>query len=635
MKDLFPQMDFGVEPIWSLDVCDDRSGAAQSIASAIAIGAMFGLLCATGRLLSRETQHVATFFPADGVLTAFLLCHPRRSWWNFLLAAWVGDAISILLLGGFLGTSGFMAFCNVLEVLIAALLLRSAIDREKDLASPAMTVQFLLFAVGLAPAISELLASVYYHFVFGSQIWQILSRSFPAHALGMAVMIPVALAGGNPKLKTLFSRTRWFRTTGVLLLILAVSIAIFEQDRYSLRFLWLPLLMLVVFEVGILGAILATFEVLITGALFTLRGAGPFWMVPRATLQHSVLLLQAAVLVLLVSVVPFAAILERQRQLRTHLRMGIKRYQLLADNSRDIVVLVNLEGRRLYVSPAVQDVLGWSEEEWIGQNAADFMHREDLGPFQRLLKEMLRGEDRRTFRYRTRHKNGRYLWMEANIRALPQEDSGEPAAFVANVRDITERVESEKRLAEAHEQIQQQAERDSLTQLANRRCFDAALEKEWRRGRRTGNPVALLMVDIDHFKTVNDTYGHRAGDQCLQAVAEILRRSARRPSDLAARYGGEEFSILLPDTDIAAATVLADLLCMHIREHLFEAGTGRALTITVSVGVAAEVPDKNIRADRLVEAADHALYAAKQAGRNCVMPEYGSEMTAALLYPVQ
>ena len=583
MEQLFPQMDLGVEPIWPLDVYEGRSGAARSIAFAIAVGAIFGLLCASGRLLSRETQHVATFFPADGVLTAFLLCCPRRCWSSFLLAGWLGDVISILLLGGFPTTSGFVALCNVLEVLIAALLLRSAIDREKDLASPAIMAQFLLFAVCLAPAISELLASLYYHFAFGSKIWQNLGRWFPPHAVGMAVMIPFTLAMCNPDLKTLFSRARWFRTAGVLLLILAVSVEIFEQNRYSLRFLWLPLLMLVVFEVGILGAILATFEVLITGALYTLHGAGPFWRIPRATLQHSVLLLQAAVLVLLVSVVPFAAILERQRQLRTHLRIGIKRYQLLADNSRDIVVLVNLEGRRLYVSPAVQDVLGWTEEEWLSQNAADFMHREDLGAFHRLLKEMLRGEDRRTFRYRTRHKNGRYLWMEANIRTLPDETTGEAAAFVANVRDITERVESEKRLAEAHEQIQQQAERDSLTQLANRRCFDEALDKEWRRGRRTGNPVALLMVDIDHFKSVNDTYGHRAGDQCLQAVAEILRRSARRPSDLAARYGGEEFAILLPDTDLAAATVLADLMCIHIRQHLFDAGTGRSLIITVSV----------------------------------------------------
>ena len=183
--------------------------------------------------------------------------------------------------------------------------------------------------------------------------------------------------------------------------------------------------------------------------------------------------------------------------------------------------------------------------------------------------------------------------------------------------------------------IQQQAERDSLTQLANRRCFDAMLEKEWRRGRRTGNPIALLMVDIDHFKRVNDTYGHRAGDQCLQTLAEILRKTARRPSDLAARYGGEEFGILLPDVSLTDATVMADMLCMHVREQLFEAGIGRALELTVSVGVAALVPSRNTRADLLVESADRALYAAKEAGRNCVMSEREAENAMAALVPVQ
>jgi diguanylate cyclase (GGDEF)-like protein/PAS domain S-box-containing protein len=313
----------------------------------------------------------------------------------------------------------------------------------------------------------------------------------------------------------------------------------------------------------------------------------------------------------------------------------MKRYQLLADNSRDIVVLVNLEGRRLYVSPAVQDVLGWTPKEWTRQDAADYMHAEDLGAFRRMLKEMLHGEDRRVFRYRTRHKNGQYLWMEASIRTLPDEITGEPEAFVANVRDISERVESERKLADAHEHLQVQAQRDSLTQLANRRRFDEVLEKEWRRGRRTGNPLALLMVDIDHFKCVNDSYGHRAGDYCLQTLAGILQRVARRPSDLSARYGGEEFAVLLPDVDLTAAMVMADSLCLQVRRQLFEAGVGRSLMLTVSVGVAALVPDKSSRADVLVEAADQALYAAKQAGRDRIMPEYEQELSAPLLHQLQ
>jgi diguanylate cyclase (GGDEF)-like protein/PAS domain S-box-containing protein len=626
-------MDLGPKPLWPLEVRESNYDPAKLLAIVVAVGVGFGLLSAAGRVLAENIQHVFPFCAADGVLAAFLLCRSRTRWWMFLLAAWIGDAVSILIVLRYTpALAGSLAFCNVLEALIAAWLLQHSVERNHDLASPSIMRQFLLFAVLLAPAISGILASTCYHLAYGGGIWAVFGMWFPPYALGMAVMMPLTLAFCSPNFPALFDREHILRTVGILLLILIVSVAIFEQTHYSLRFLWLPLLMLVAFEAGILGAVIATFEILLVGSLYTAHGQGLFWMNKGVTLNGNILLLQTAILVLLVSIVPFAATLERHRQLRIRLRLGLERYQLLADNSRDIVVLVNLEGRRLYASPAVHDVLGWTSEEWTNQQASDFMYWEDLGPFQRLLKEMLHGEDHRTFRYRTRHKNGQYLWMEASIRTLASETSGEPSAFVANVRDITERVDSERKLAEAHEHVQQQAQRDSLTQLANRRRFDEALEREWRRGRRTGNPLALLMIDIDHFKTVNDTYGHRAGDQCLQTLAAILQRVARRPSDVVARYGGEEFTVLLPDVDLAAAMVMADVLCLHVREQLFDAGVGRSLALTVSVGVAAQVPDKNSRADALVEAADRALYAAKQAGRDRIRPEYLQE---ALIHQVQ
>lgn len=631
MQELFFQADSGANPLWPLDIKRTDPRGIERVAAAIALGIGFGFLSAAGHYVSKHTGHSFAFCAADGVLAAFLLRRPWTRWWPFVLAAWAGDTISIMVMLAYSSAlSGSLAFCNVLEAALAAWLLQQALRRERDLASPAMMLRFFLFAVLLAPAFSGLLASACYRLSSGVGIWDVFGKRFPPYAVGMAVMMPFALALRDPDLRKLFGRQRYLRTAGLLLMIAAASVLLFRQTHYSLNFLLLPLLMLVVLEIGMLGAVIAIFEIMIVGALYTLHREGSFWLAPGSTMRSSVLVLQCAVLMLIVTIVPFAATLERQHQLRTRLRLGLQRYQLLAENSRDIVVLVNLEGRRLYVSPAVRDLLGWTQEEWTGQAAADFMHCEDRGAFRRLLKEMLRGEDRRTFRYRTRHKNGRYVWMEANIRTLPGEATAEPA-FVANLRDISERVESEKRLTEAHELIQQQAERDSLTQLANRRCFDAALEKEWRRGRRTCNPVALLMVDIDHFKSVNDTYGHRAGDQCLQTLAEILRKAARRPSDLAARYGGEEFAILLPDVNLMDATVLANMLCMHVQEQLFEAGIGRALELTVSVGVAARVPSRNARADLLVESADRALYAAKEAGRNRVVADRKKQHPAALL----
>ena len=642
MQEFFSQIEANAEPLWPLEIREDRSSTRRLIATTIAVAVGFGLLSAAGRLLAESSGHLFSFCAADGVLAAFLLLRTRKNWSMFLLAAWLGDAVSMWAVLRYpLLLVASVTFCNVLEALIAALLLQWALGWNRDFAWPATMLRFLALGVLLAPAMAGFPTAICYHLATGESVASAFGKLYPAYALGMAVMVPLTLVFYNPDLRKLFARSHILRTVGILLLVPLTGGLIFHQTHHSLRFLWLPLLMLVVLETGMLGAVIATFEVLVVGTVYTLQGYGPLWLDKGATLRGSILILQFSILVLLVSIVPFAATLERQRQLRKGLVHQMRQYQLLADNSRDIVVLANLEGRRLYVSPAVYDVLGWTQQEWADQNAADFMHRDDIKEFRRVLKEMLQGVDRRTIRYRTRHKKGEYVWMEANLRTLPDDTTGKPSAFVANIRDISERVESERKLAEAHEHVQQQAQRDSLTQLANRRCFDDALEREWRRGRRTGNPLALLMVDIDHFKNVNDSYGHRAGDHCLQMLATILRSTVRRPGDLIARYGGEEFAVLLPDIDLATAAVMADMLCLRLREQLFEVGTGTSLTLTVSVGVAAQVPDKDTRADALVEAADRAMYAAKQAGRNRVMPEYQQDSvdtiapSSALLDPIQ
>ncbi|MHB8301522.1 MAG: bifunctional diguanylate cyclase/phosphodiesterase [Acidobacteriaceae bacterium] len=586
---------------------------------------------------------IATVRPADGVLAAFLLVYPRNRWWMWAVAAWLGNAIAVHLLGGSLWMSGYIALCNITEILMAVLLWKSAIERSlgdsrkgsldtvPDLASPAIMLQFVLFVVFLAPAVSALMGSAWDHVAFGSPFWFVFGKWFPAHALGMAVMTPLTLAIWNPKLRKLFDRKHVLPSASMLLMVLVASIAIFDQIRYPLPFLFVPLLMLVVFQMRILGGVLATFEILVVAALFTLHVRGPFWVGKGATLQASILLLQASILVLLVSIVPFAASLEYQKRLRKRLREGMQRYRLLADNSRDVVLFSSLEGHRFYVSPAIKELLGWTPEEWVDKDSVDFLHPDDIGPFRRLLQEMLHGEERRTFRYRTRHKDGRYLWMEGHTRMLRDDVTGVPNAYVANIRDISERVEAEQKLEASYRQVQELAQMDSLTGLANRRRFDEGLDAEWRRGYRIAHPLALLMVDIDHFKSINDTYGHRAGDCCLQSIAATLRQIARRPGDVVARYGGEEFALLLPDVEIATALVMAERLCMMVRELKIEAGIGRVLNLTVSVGVASQMPDKRLRADVLVEAADQALYAAKQAGRDRVMA--GTQQEPAALSP--
>lgn len=160
---------------------------------------------------------------------------------------------------------------------------------------------------------------------------------------------------------------------------------------------------------------------------------------------------------------------------------------------------------------------------------------------------------------------------------------------------------------------------DSLTDIPNRRSLDEKLEAEWRRCQRSGQPLSLIMLDIDHFKAFNDHYGHGAGDICLVTVATTLARNLSRPGDMMARYGGEEFAVVLPETDLAGASQMAERMreALAIQRMPQAPDTGNGM-VTLSAGVASGVPDEASSIASLLEAADRKLYEAKRQGRNRV-----------------
>jgi diguanylate cyclase (GGDEF)-like protein len=158
---------------------------------------------------------------------------------------------------------------------------------------------------------------------------------------------------------------------------------------------------------------------------------------------------------------------------------------------------------------------------------------------------------------------------------------------------------------------------DGLTGIANRRQFDETLERDWRSCLRTSSRLSLLMIDIDHFKQFNDTYGHQLGDACLQRVAMVLKAGIGRPRDLVARYGGEEFVLLLPSTDLAGGQLKAEEIRLALQALAIpHVASGVVPVVTISVGVASVVPTPGLVPEQLVAAADAQLYQAKLAGRN-------------------
>jgi diguanylate cyclase (GGDEF)-like protein len=215
---------------------------------------------------------------------------------------------------------------------------------------------------------------------------------------------------------------------------------------------------------------------------------------------------------------------------------------------------------------------------------------------------------------------GRFGRGDLHVRATRDSWLAEFEPLAVALDDMAAKLaEREEELRIANQHLDELASLDGLTGLANRRGFDRQLERDWQQAGERSEPIALMMIDIDHFKLFNDRYGHVAGDSCLRAVGEMLSLVALDYTVLVARYGGEEFALLLPGLDIGRISALAEEARRAIEELLIGHDESPCGHVTVSVGVESLVPEKGQSAAYLVEAADGALYAAKRRGRNTVV----------------
>jgi diguanylate cyclase (GGDEF)-like protein len=197
-------------------------------------------------------------------------------------------------------------------------------------------------------------------------------------------------------------------------------------------------------------------------------------------------------------------------------------------------------------------------------------------------------------------------------------------------RELSELVRRRtEQLQDANRQLEQLSLIDPLTQIANRRAFDRELDAEWRRARRSGAPLSLVLCDIDRFKDFNDRYGHQAGDVCLRQVAQVIDRADVRGSDHASRYGGEEFALILPDTDAEGATRVGERVRQAVAAHAFSLRPGLVANLMISVGVATASADTVGSVEELISRSDHALYRAKGLGGNRVIAAAGHARPAS------
>jgi diguanylate cyclase (GGDEF)-like protein/PAS domain S-box-containing protein len=287
------------------------------------------------------------------------------------------------------------------------------------------------------------------------------------------------------------------------------------------------------------------------------------------------------------------------------------RLAAIFESCDDAIQAATLDGTLVAWNGAAERLYGYTAAEVIGRSAA-FLIPSDTGEdITDILTQMIRGERIVGVEKIRRRKDGTLIELSMTYSPI-KNAAGRTVGLSAIGRDITERKQAERRLQEANTRLAALATEDGLTGLKNHRAFQERLGEEMRRAQRTGSPLSLVMLDVDHFKQYNDAFGHPAGDEVLRVLADVLREAARE-TDLAARYGGEEFALLLPDTDAAGATALAE----RCRAAVVGAAWAKR-PVTASFGVCTMTVDDPSDATALTAGADAALYAAKRSGRNCV-----------------
>jgi len=291
-------------------------------------------------------------------------------------------------------------------------------------------------------------------------------------------------------------------------------------------------------------------------------------------------------------------------QLIHELSKSEERSRSLVRYSSDIITILDADGTVRYVSPAVERVMGYKPEEQVGTNAFDTIHPDDreqaLATFAEVLK---RPGLHPPLEFRVPHKDGSWRYLEHVVNNLLDDPA--VRAVVVNSWDVTERKALE-------EQLRHQAFHDPLTGLPNRALFMDRLEHALSRAKRRGSNVAVLFIDLDNFKVINDSLGHKAGDQLLKAVAERLKDCVR-PEDTAARLGGDEFTILVEGIAGGGDVARIAVRIVEILQPPFTLEEQEVFA-TVSTGIALNSPTQEQAAD-LLRHADLAMYRAKHRGK--------------------
>jgi diguanylate cyclase (GGDEF)-like protein/PAS domain S-box-containing protein len=306
-----------------------------------------------------------------------------------------------------------------------------------------------------------------------------------------------------------------------------------------------------------------------------------------------------------------------RKQAEEAVRESEERYRTLVENANDIVFRLDNTGHITFVNPAALRIMGYEEKEMIGRHYPTFIRSDmQVEAMKFFGRQFVKRIPNTYSEYPVIVKDGREIWLGQNTQLICRYDN--VVAFQAVARDITERKRIEEALKESEKGYRELSIIDGLTQLYNSRHFYFQLKIELDRANRYGQPLTLLMQDLDDFKAFNDAYGHVEGDQVLWRLGQVVKRCLRE-TDFAFRYGGEEFTVILPMTTSEEGAVTAERIRGEFKKETFYPVMDQAVHVTVSVGLGQYKTHEEMKV--FVHRVDQLMYHGKKNGKDRVCCE--------------
>ncbi|OQW75623.1 MAG: hypothetical protein BVN35_08210 [Proteobacteria bacterium ST_bin11] len=599
-----------------------------------------------GMKASIMAEGIAIFWPANAVMLAVLLVTDQQRWPVFLLTLPFVEVANDLSNFSLEQSVGF-ALANLIEVLLAASLLKLSAGLPFKFERLRHVALFGFCALVVASGIAALMGAAVYALSASDHTayWDNWRIWWFGDSLGLLILTPVVLEclqppqdnwNHMPRAKRRIEACALFAITAVIAIWIFAKPDLMSEHSPASPMLLLPLTIWAASRFNILGTALLNLLIAVISIVNGLNQHGPFETLQQA--EH-VLRLQEYLATLAFSSLALAALFQELRLQNAQLRVLGRAIDALQEG----ILITDAQGNQpiIYANSGFTTITGYPLAEVIGQNPSFLLDNSGDAEDTRKIRAAITSRQRVRSIVKARTKVGGTFWNQMTLDPV-RDEAGNVSHFVGIHHDITEIMAAESALHSAHQQLEntnrelerrielrthelQQANRklaelastDPLTGAYNRRYFMDCAHDEFDRAVRYSRVLAVIAIDIDNFKLINDKYGHATGDNVLIALTKTIE-SSLRPADIFARFGGEEFFLLLPETALEEAGNVAERLLVAIANLQVPAdGIADSLAFTVSIGVAERNPHE-ASIEKLLERADQALYAAKHAGRNCV-----------------